>query len=140
MPNWCENRVTFYGSQEDIARFKKMYLKDNRFFENVIPIPEELKNTTSPNKDEQEAKELREKYGFSNWYDYCCSKWGVKWDIDLENSSVDVDDTEIFMNFDTAWGPPAEIYYAIINEFPDLEISWFYDEPGLQFAGYLNNE
>jgi len=117
-----------------------MYLKNNCFFENVIPIPEELKNTTSPNNNEEQVKEFNEKYGYNNWYDFCVSKWGVKWDIELSNEDIDVHEDTIYMNFSTAWGPPVGIYYAIKEEFPDLEISWFYDEPGMQFAGYLNNE
>ena len=24
-----------------------------------------------------------------------------------------------------------------LDEFPDVSISWFYDEPGMEFAGYL---
>ena len=140
MPNWCYNRVDIYGSAEDIAKFDKMYLKNNRFFENVIPIPEELKNTTSPNYNEEQVKEFNEKYGYNNWYDFCVSRWGTKWDIELSTENINIEEDTIYMNFSTAWGPPAGIYYAIKEEFPDLEISWFYDEPGMQFAGYLNNE
>jgi hypothetical protein len=25
------------------------------------------------------------------------------------------------------------------DQFPDVSISWFWDEPGMQQAGYLNN-
>ena len=41
------------------------------------------------------------------------------------------------MEFDTAWAPPEEICYRLREMFQDLTISWFYDEPGMQTAGYL---
>ena len=31
------------------------------------------------------------------------------------------------------------IYDKIKEDFPDVGISWFYDEPGMEFAGYLPN-
>lgn len=43
--------------------------------------------------------------------------------------------------FDTAWSPPEGIYDAlgqiIAEQDLDIRISWFYDEPGMQVAGYL---
>ena len=41
--------------------------------------------------------------------------------------------------FNTAWGPASGIYDKIKEDFPDVGISWFYDEPGMEFAGYLPN-
>jgi len=35
------------------------------------------------------------------------------------------------------WCPPEGIYRKVKELFPDLDISWFYDEPAMQFAGYL---
>ena len=39
----------------------------------------------------------------------------------------------------TAWSPPYGIFDKIKEDFPDVGISWFYDEPGMEFAGYLPN-
>ena len=39
--------------------------------------------------------------------------------------------------FDTAWAPPEPICYRLREMFKDLHFSWFYDEPGMETAGYL---
>ena len=31
------------------------------------------------------------------------------------------------------------LFDKIKENFPDVGISWFYDEPGMEFAGYLPN-
>ena len=41
------------------------------------------------------------------------------------------------VTFETAWSPPEEIHTAISEQFDDLSMSWFYDEPGAEIAGYL---
>ena len=41
------------------------------------------------------------------------------------------------VNFESAWSPPEEINAAISEQFDDLSMSWFYDEPGCEVAGYL---
>ena len=40
-------------------------------------------------------------------------------------------------SFNTAWAPADGIYKAIVDKYPDVGISWFYDEPGCELAGYL---
>ena len=48
------------------------------------------------------------------------------------------DELESFTaTFDTAWSPPEAICRRLRDMFPKVSISWFYDEPGCQFAGYL---
>jgi len=63
-------------------------LERGEFLQEFIPVPEELKETMagSYGDDEKqkalEAQQKRnvEKYGYSNWYDYCVGEWGTKWD------------------------------------------------------------
>jgi len=38
--------------------------------------------------------------------------------------------------FNTAWSPPVPLVYKIRARFPKLKISAFYDEPGVERAGY----
>ena len=49
--------------------------------------------------------------------------------------SEDPDQLEV--TFNTAWGPPEAICHQIREDYPDLSVSWFYDEPGCEIAGYL---
>jgi len=71
------------------------------------------------------------------WYDWRLRYWDTKWDCyDLE---IDEDDLPhgFEVSFNTAWSPPEEICRAMRKQYPDIDISWFYDEPGEEIAGYL---
>ena len=71
------------------------------------------------------------------WYNWRVQNWGTKWDC----YSLEIDECDMphgfEVNFETAWSPPEEIHTAICEQFDDLSISWFYDEPGCEVAGYL---
>ena len=146
MPNWCFNKVTVTGDKKKMDVFKnKAFVNDEFKFQNLIPMPKELLDTTSgfygegtPKQKELEKQQAHnlKKYGYKDWYDWACAKWGTKWDVDASVEYDDVDCIEI--HFDSAWGPPEGVYKYIVNEFPDLSVSWFYDEPGMEVAGYLN--
>ena len=42
---------------------------------------------------------------------------------------------DIWINCDTAWGPPEGIYNEIARRFPDVEFEAKYFEDGMWFAG-----
>ena len=71
------------------------------------------------------------------WYNWRVQNWGTKWDC----YSLEIDDTDMHygfeVTFETAWSPPEEICNAIREQYDDLSMSWFYDEPGCEIAGYL---
>ena len=71
------------------------------------------------------------------WYNWRVQNWGTKWDC----YSLEIDECDMphgfEVNFETAWSPPEEVHSAICEQFDDLSISWFYDEPGCEVAGYL---
>tara|TARA_B100000131_G_scaffold124980_1_gene122156 strand:- start:353 stop:865 length:513 start_codon:yes stop_codon:yes gene_type:complete len=71
------------------------------------------------------------------WYNWRVHNWGTKWDC----YSLEIDDTDMphgfEVQFETAWSPPEEVCYAIKEQYDDLSVSWFYDEPGCELAGYL---
>ena len=71
------------------------------------------------------------------WYNWRVQNWGTKWDC----YSLEIDECDMphgfEVNFETAWSPPEGIHYAISEQFDDLSMSWFYDEPGCELAGYL---
>ncbi len=210
MPNWCENEVNVYGSEEDITKFKKFVEAKETYhgscskrydykwdaetgkgesielpnpcdpadpfkdtcdpilepfsFMSILPMPDDLIGTASPARvfDTQEEidawkeehsnykeigmgipittetqQELRRKYGTDNWYDWCLDKWGTKWEVS-ESYLDDWNESSLNYTFNTAWSPPEGIYNELERLFPDLTISWFYREEGVQMAGYLN--
>ena len=166
MPNHCHNRVTLYSSGNDtdesraqIQKIKKIF-EDEEVFSQIIPEPDWL-NTPLMSKDVKEYSfseprgkvgELpiiqTDRYGESRrfqstgqiddrWYDWRVQNWDTKWDAyDVEVIDEDHDCVEI--QFDTAWSPPEAICHALREKFEDtVSVSWFYDEPGCEIAGYL---
>ena len=161
MPNWCQNEVTVTATDRGKAEAFVDFVRDgeNYFsFDRVIPMPEELKGTSSPSTivtqeeydswvddtnygigkpiTQEMSDRFKKEYGYDNWYDWTNTNWGTKWDTDCEEVEIH-DDGLVRYNFDTAWGPPEPIYDVLKELFPKLEISWFYREEGMQMAGYL---
>ena len=70
------------------------------------------------------------------WYNWRVQNWGTKWDC----YTLEMDDTDLphgfEVTFETAWSPPEEVCSAIREQYPNVSISWFYDEPGCEIAGY----
>ena len=142
MPNWCENRVTVSGDVEDISKLKEFVKSGDCLFsfQAIKPMPEELEADTY-NPRQEPNPDLISKYGTDNWYDWRLAHWGCKWDNYSDDVVVDADDEDFLIyRFDTPWGPPNGIYETLTELFPDVSISWFYDEPGMGMAGYLNTD
>ena len=142
MPNHCHNRVTFYSANtEDVAKLKKIF-EDERTFTQIIPEPD-WPNT--PNNDGElpdKHEDPWQVYRFSDdkvddrWYNWRIHNWDTKWDAyDVVVTDDDPENVEI--EFNTAWSPPEAICSAIREQYPDVSVSWFYDEPGCEIAGYL---
>ena len=155
MPNHCNNRVTIYGSGNDtdesrtqIAKIKQMF-EDENCFGQIIPEPD-WANTPLMSSDVQGLVYDRGKVGElpvngtfqstdrrdDRWYDWRLCNWDTKWDCyDVVVTDDDPDQLEV--EFNTAWSPPEAICSALREQYPDLSVSWFYDEPGCEIAGYF---
>ena len=143
MPNWCKNRVDFYSEKtEDLEKIFSIFSNKESIFGQIIPEPDWK---TTPNKDGELPVDREYPYPphfpesgetDDRWYNWRLQNWGTKWDC----YEVDIDDSELEygfeVTFDTAWSPPEEICSAIKEQF-DVSISWFFDEPGMEVAGYL---
>ena len=165
MPNHCHNRVTFYpsgnntaSSLDQIKTIKDIFTGESVFTQ-IIPEPDWLntplmssevkKYTFSEPKgkvgelpqyvDGAFGKSLRFQSSGQlddRWYDWRVQNWDTKWDA--YDVTVTDDDPECLeIEFNTAWSPPEAICHKIREDFPDIGISWFYDEPGCEIAGYL---
>ena len=158
MPNHCHNRVTFYSANtEDVAKLKKIFTDENTFTQ-IIPEPDwpntPLMSSDMPKYDWDKPKgkvgELPikrtdpwERYVFQStdmsddrWFDWRNQNWDTKWDAyDVVVTDDDPENVEI--EFNTAWSPPEAICNQIREDYPDVSVSWFYDEPGCEIAGYL---
>lgn len=70
-------------------------------------------------------------YGYPDWYGWRNDHWGTKWDACDSYGSPE----EGYMSFDTAWCPPEGIVAKLFEMFPNEDIDWYYEEPGMDFAG-----
>ena len=167
MPNHCYNRVNVYSDKpevikeiHDIFEVGTNPYVDKTVFGQIIPEPDWKKIPLAENdvqeysfsKPRGEVGELPivKDVGFGEglvfessgtqddrWYNWRVQNWGTKWDCyDLTIESDD--EHEVQFMFNTAWSPPEEICRALKDKYEaDASIQWFYDEPGMEFAGYL---
>lgn len=136
MPNWCLNNVKITGEPCEIERlFGRVRRTEDggvTLLGTYFPCPDELADSASPSP---RAEEMKEKYGFPDWYEWCSENWGSKWPecrmrIEHEKGS----DTAL-LDFDSAWAPPLAGYAEISKQFPSLIFEFYYEEPGCAFCG-----
>lgn len=131
MPNWCNNSITISGNKEQIDAFEK-FLEEkegNDWFDFFLPCPEDLMNSPSPPSEENKITFL-EKYGAEDWYSWCVTNWGTKWNCTANDWDREGD--SITFNFESAWSPPITLYEAIKDEYV---IDATYCEEGMCFVG-----
>jgi hypothetical protein len=110
-----------------------------RFLEEFIPVPQELRDTqASPGTSDEALVAQRNanvaKYGYPDWWQFCVSQWGTKWDVGGENEYVERIESDLAeFTFDSAWSPPIASYERLTELGFDVEA--YYWEPGLNFAG-----
>ena len=152
MPNWCYNRITVYAEENTADKLEELkeIFETKQPFNTLFPIPD-FKNIPNSKGELPKLEQHKnpdgsimwETYNFPDgknddrWYHWCIDNWGTKWDINLVGAEVDESYAEF--EFQTAWGPASGIFDKIKEDYPDVGISWFYDEPGMEIAGYLPN-
>jgi hypothetical protein len=130
MPNWCNNNIELSHENPEMVKRALTAFTDGRLLDEFIPLPAELKDTTAPARETDEA--LMEKYGASDWYSWCVSNWGTKWDI--SPYGAEINEYGVLVGaFDSPWGPPIEAY-AKLEEL-GFEVRAYYNECGMGFAG-----
>ena len=134
MPNHCHNRVEIYGEPEELAKIKKQVeTKETLFdFTKIYPEPDYEKIEVTPTFEKDEEDDFR----MPSWWDWRVQNWGTKWnsyECDLELDDLDM----LRYTFDTAWGPPVGVIDKLRELYPEVGVTAFYDEPGMEVAGYL---
>lgn len=126
MPNWSYNIL---NASDEVL--KQIVNEEGEIdFNTVVPMPKELQGTVSPSKDDTQeekdaSKNLIEKYGSNNWYDWSCENWGTKW-----NGVSDEPYTygEGIIRFRTAWSYPEGFIEALSKKFPNELIKFEWEE------------
>jgi hypothetical protein len=140
MPNWCNNSVEIYHEDPAMIERVRTAFNDGGLLQEFIPVPEDLRNIVAgsvPVAEEEahKAKEQanRDKYGYTNWYDYCVNEWGTKWDIGADGNPAQDIPGGLMLGFDSAWAPPVGAYEKLTEQ--GFRIRAMYYEPGMAFAG-----
>ena len=131
MPNWCYNRVEIYGADaEKIA--DKIASEETPFdFAKIVPEPDYDKIEVEPTFEKEDSD-----FRMPTWWDWRVQNWGTKWNSSECEVTI-MDDEQVEYTFNTAWGPPEPIIHKLRELYPDVSITAFYDEPGMELAGYI---
>jgi hypothetical protein len=137
MPNWCENQMTFRGT-EQLLKILHEAVQSNQLFQTVLPIPLALRITCEQSPPDPRAETNREQLGYRTWYDFAGANWGTKWEMDSTSVSLFAKDPSsdqwtLIVRGLTAWGPPLGIYSSLAQL--GCSVAATYWEPGMDFAG-----
>ena len=145
MPNWCSNLLLIKSENKDLLEYLAQVWtpsndSDNGFsLELIIPMPDELRTTTSPTQPGQKhiAREMTKKYGYPDWYEWAIKNWGTKWDIDPKELTVSLQSDNLKMTFLTAWSPPIPVLMELTRIYK-VEIETIFLDECWNFAGKMS--
>jgi hypothetical protein len=108
----------------DIQEISNIIEKDGGIFKSnsFLKVPEELIEKSLS------SKELIERFGFDNWYDWNVENLGTKWSFESEDA---VNLSDGFFYFRTAWTPPSEFCQFLSEKFQYVV--------SLEFSNYLSD-
>tara|TARA_R100000935_G_scaffold48815_1_gene73571 strand:- start:694 stop:1506 length:813 start_codon:yes stop_codon:yes gene_type:complete len=136
MPNHVYCFITV-SSDEDSKILEKMSKNEYGIAGSLVPMPEDLHNTTAPNrivteKDKEISDVLIDKYKFNNWYDWSIHNWGTKWGCYDNEMDGDV------LRFTTAWSTMDESLIELLaKKIPNFTYTW---EEETGWGGWMNFE
>lgn len=85
MPNWCQNTAVINAPRPVIDEITAVLASDQKLLHWMCSMPQDQQH---------------------NWYDWCVSNWGTKWDITDPCVVHDTEEDSITISFDSAWAPP----------------------------------
>ena len=142
MPNWSSNYIEVRGTNSAKIQELVKAFNESALCQAVLPVPEELLETVAGSHNDPEAQLLltkqteanTEKFGYSNWYDFCTNEWGSKWDIcEAELLHQDEDGLGFTGSFESAWSPPLGIVQELERQ--GFQVTLRYCEPGMCYVG-----
>jgi hypothetical protein len=113
MPNWCTNVATINHGDSALIDSIETELKKEKpeLFQMLRPRPPEF--------EEQ-------------WYSWNVDNWGTKWEANIYNYER-IDENNIKISFDTAWGPCVSLYEYLFEN--GYDTTAYYEEGGMAFCG-----
>ena len=139
MPNWCENTLDITGPEDSVNRFIMFAKGEETDNGTIIPLSFDSLYP-EPNYDEVEVfptitvSPVGNSSNMPDWWNWRNSNWGTKWDLD-NHTTFDSGVGWANYMFDTAWGPPIELFVKVAADYPDLKFTLTYGESGMWFSG-----
>jgi hypothetical protein len=137
MPNWCDNTLEITGPEDSIKKFiesAKVIVEDKEIplsFDSLYPEPNYEEIEVFPVIIDSPAGNSS---SMPDWWNWRNSNWGTKWDLD-SYTMFDSGINWATYSFDTAWGPPIELFDKVSADYPSLKFVITYGEPGMWFSG-----
>ena len=131
MPNHCFNRIEIYGKEASKIASEIKSEETPFDFTKIFPEPDYDKVEVFSTFGEK-TKPVEKDHA---WWDWRVQNWGTKWNS-YDCEVIEVDDDQVEYTFNTAWSPPEGVIEKLREQYPDIEVTAFYDEPGMEIAGY----
>ena len=112
---------------------KYIEAKNDRFLNCKLDLSSDDFYNQFDNLEEMGDKllELKEKYGYDNWYDWRLANWGCKW-----NASDSEYDGEDNVRFDTPWSIPYPVIAKIAEDNPNIKLDGYSEEESGWYENY----
>lgn len=119
-------------------KINKVYRSLNPFHSDIYREErfQKLAKKYDENKDKLEYNESikiakqyisnHDKYGHADWYEWCCDKWGTKWDLSGFDHNNDT------MVFETAWGFAGNVILELSRQYPEAVFECRFADEGIQ--------
>ncbi len=128
MPNWCHNKLTVFGPEAEVKRFREQAVGGSPWekedkpnvlnFHSLVPIPQAVLGA-----------------GYEQaGYDWERVNWGCKWGA-CNAELVEEWEGHLAYTFDTAWSPPIEFLKQVALRSPALVFILDYEESGMGYKG-----
>jgi len=149
MPNWCDNKMTIRHADPAMLKRARDAWMTGMFLNEFIPVPSELKivagRVGADDNPEQvllvaQQEENKKKFGYQDWWTFCVSEWGTKWDVGYRedwNTPFDETENSFTVKYQSAWSPPEAACFKLVTM--GFDITNYYYEPGMGFCGVFKD-
>ena len=129
MPNWVYNTLKISGDKYQVEAFAERAKQPGLFtidgeaisdlsFCNFVRPDASIMDEYWGTEPRAQAMSHAERATSNHWYDWNIRNWGCKWDA--SDVQADITDVQARYDYNTAWSPAIEVFYAMVEQFHDL--------------------
>ena len=139
MPNWVYSTMTVSGEKEQVSKFTEQAEMPGLFttegqsisklsFANFVRPDASIMDEYWGEEPRKASLEEAMRFESNHWYDWNIRNWGCKWDANDAYADTNTDGTEAQYEYNTAWSPAIKVFYAMVQQFPELSFGLRYAE------------